>query len=154
MYRREVVSSAVLLGTASGCLRFSNDASASTSTERPDGDTFELLVVGADDSLVSVVTTGALADVSRVQRSRQDSYYVTVTLTDAGRTRFRERLRAADAFDRPRQHPVFVRVEGEDVSRFVLSRNLIDSIRSGDWDGRFRLSSDDRERLSTLAETV
>jgi hypothetical protein len=152
MRRRELlVASVAASPLVAGCLRLqgSGDGS-STSTSQPDVPFFEVLVANEDGTLVSVVTTEHVASTSRV-RERERGYTVQVQLTEAGADRFARRIVKNTNPSRIREHPLFVRVEGDGVSRFLISRAFLENMQSGDFQGTFQVTSEDRAELQPLA---
>jgi len=132
MRRRELlVASVAASPLVAGCLRLqgSGDGS-STSTSQPDVPFFEVLVANEDGTLVSVITTEHVASTGGV-REQERGYTVQVRLTETGADRFAGRIVENTNSARIREHPLFVRVEGDSVSRFLISGAFLENLQSG-----------------------
>ena len=155
MRRRELLVASVPASlSVAGCLRLQGSGTgSSTSTSEPDVPFFEVLVVNEESTLISVITTEHVASTGRV-RERERGYTVQVRLTEAGADRFARRIVENTNSARIREHPLFVRVEGDSVSRFLISRAFLETMQSEDFQGTFQVTSENREELRPLAREL
>jgi hypothetical protein len=109
--------------------------------------------VNEEDSLISVVTTEHVASTSSIS-NQNGRYVVQVQLTEAGTERFSRRIVENTDSEEIREHAIFVRVKGESVTRFLISREFLNSMQSGDFQGTFQVQSESREQLEPLAREI
>ncbi|MWV40745.1 hypothetical protein [Natrialba sp. INN-245] len=134
-----------------------SDDPESGDTERDDrsADDVESEGDGPTDDEVVLVTHGEVADVGTVGRDEQrGNYYLPLQFTDDGVSRFTGGLVAVDAFQEPEEQELVVYVDGEVLGTYGLGQTLSDAIRTGRWDGNFRVVALEEAPLVELRETL
>lgn len=123
------------------------DSTADEATVRlavTDGDGERTLVTGAE--------MGVSDDV-RQQRGG-GGYVLPVELTDAGRESFLDGLERAGALDAPTEHEIVTYFDGEARYRAALARNLADRMASGEWEGEFVMTFQDRDAARRAGDAI
>ncbi|MEY7848906.1 hypothetical protein AB7C87_06830 [Natrarchaeobius sp. A-rgal3] len=131
--------------------------SADDDTGRDDrsGDDLERGDDGPTDDEVVLVTHGDVTNVGAVGRDDQrGNYYLPIQFSDDGTTRFTGGLVAVDAFEEPEEQELVVYVDGEVLGTYGLGQNLSNAIRSGRWDGNFRIVALEEAPLVELREDL
>jgi hypothetical protein len=113
-----------------------------------------LLTVTDGESEVDLLTVGGVAEVGAVGEARTSAYYVPITLTGSARSSFAETLGEVGAYENPEAHDIRTYVDGEVVFTATLSPGLAEAIESGEWEGTFRLTTDEESTARTLHDAL
>lgn len=173
--RRALLASTVAAFAAPGCIGdgripgddggtttetpTSSPTSTATTTDTEDGSAsvatdvrFELHHSDRDEEWV-LFTGGDVRSVGDVSQHR-GQYYVPMTLSGSGRSRFRETLEEAGVYGSHDDFSIHTVADGETVFEAGIAESLVDAVESGEWDGRFRTNAADESEAERLAESL
>ncbi|WP_363467763.1 hypothetical protein [Halogeometricum borinquense] len=122
-----------------------------------DGPTnFEIRLVGpvGTETDPTLFTDAEIKSVGAVEQQRNSLYGLPVTLTDEATTEVNETLQSVGVAENPDEFELVQRHDGEEVTRFEISRNLASKIAEGKWDGEFVLMFKSREKAAELRKTL
>jgi hypothetical protein len=113
---------------------------------------FELHHDERDEQWVLVEAAGvrSVGEVG-VQRGQ---YYVPITLSESGWKTFDSTFETAGVYEDHDAFAIHTIVDGESVHEAGLAPDLVDSIESGEWEGRFRASTATESEAEQLRDRL
>lgn len=104
-----------------------------------------------DPEEVVLATYGDVDHVGAVEYDdRTGTHYVPIAFTDEGTATFVDRLAEVGGLAEPREQELRVHVDGEVIGTYGLSPSLAEAMDAGEWEGNFRILSDDESQLEAF----
>lgn len=96
---------------------------------------------------------GDVAHVGDVREGRQGGSQVAVELTDDAVADATEAFRQVGATDAPEESSFVLRIDGEEQT-FAVGKALVHDVDTGEWDGAFLLTFEERERVERVRDAL
>lgn len=113
--------------------------------------TFEIRVAGPEGERTVLTST----DIRTPSTSTEEGLTrIMMTIAEPARERFLQALRDAGAFSSASDSPIRVYSNGEKIVELGLSRNLINSMQAGEWQGNFAIQVTSQQTASELATAL
>ncbi|MFB6177838.1 MAG: hypothetical protein ABEI99_11990 [Halobaculum sp.] len=151
--RRQLLGAvgAVLTTGVAGCAGVpTGDQTATATATSAGGDPRVAVRLVGPETDATLFDGDDAASVGTVQESRGGAPYFTVTLTDDAAATVSKTFREAGVADDPSAFEVVVRHGGESLDEFGISKNLAESIASGEWDESFLLQFESVETARSV----
>jgi len=97
----------------------------------------------------AVVTIGELREPENA-----DGVGLPLTVSDEAASRISTTFQSAGVAENPDQFEIAVLQREQEIDRFGIESSLADRIASGDWDGEFRLSFEQRSDAKTVQRAL
>lgn len=97
----------------------------------------------------AVVTIGELNE-----SENADGVGLPLTVSDEAASRISTTIQSAGVAENPDQFEIAVLQREQEIDRFGIDPTLADRIASGDWDGEFRLSFEQRSDAKTVQRAL
>jgi hypothetical protein len=110
--------------------------------------------VETDNGTRTVLTAAGVQDVSDYRPSRGDGYIIPIELTEEATSRVINRLEGAGALaeSRGQRKPIQTYFDGEQLSSEIISNDLRDNMKSGEWNGLVAVPVDSEEKAKQVSE--